>query len=46
MFGVLAKTYFRATGIPPHRYHGPDQRSWYGEDMGPKAEPKRWEDWK
>lgn len=46
MFGVLAKTYFRATGIPRERYHNPQQRSWYGEDMGARTEPKRWEDWK
>ena len=46
MFGVLARTYFRATGIPPKRYCRDTDRSWYGEDMGPNAGQKRWEDWK
>lgn len=46
MFGVLAKTYFHATGIPPSRYHRDADRSWYGEDMRRKAEHIRWEDWK
>ena len=46
MFGVLAKTYFRATGIPPRRYHRDTDQSWYGEDMGAKTAPKRWEDFK
>ncbi|SHG75290.1 hypothetical protein [Marivita hallyeonensis] len=46
MFGVLAKTYFRATGIPPTRYHRPQAYSWYAEDMVPRETPKRWEDWK
>lgn len=46
MFGVLAKTYFRAAGVPPTRNHRDTTRSWYGEDMGTKSEPQRWEDWK
>lgn len=44
MFNVLARTYFRATGIPPSRYHRATDRSWYGDDLGPKTDQKRFSD--
>ncbi|MCK0149885.1 hypothetical protein MWU54_07620 [Marivita sp. S6314] len=46
MYGVLAKTYFRATGIPTKRPHRDTHRSWYGEELGANSVPRRWEDWK
>ena len=46
MFGVLARTYFRATGSVPGHLGANTKRSWYGDDLSARTAPKRWEDWK
>ena len=42
MFGTLAQTLFRASGITPKD----GQRDTRGAEEDRKASPKRWEDWR
>lgn len=46
MFGVLAKTYFRATGFPARQHPDATRRSYFEQDLIARNGPKRWEDWK
>lgn len=46
MFGVFAKTLFRASGVDTPRISRDAARSWYREDQHVDRAPKRWEDWK